>query len=120
MDSFEIVNPIGSARKKYKILVMYLTLGNLPDYIRYRINSIQLVLLCKEKEFSRQKVYGRLVKDLLKMENEGIEIYPNKVAKGSVVFISNDNLGAHSLGGFLGNFSTANYFCKFCLITRSA
>ena len=118
MDSFEIVNPIGSVRKKCKILAMYLTLGNLPDYIRYRINLIQLVLLCKEKDFSLQKLYGRLVKDLLKVDNQGNEIYLNKVVKGSVVLTSDDNLRAHSLEGFLEKFSTSNSFCRFCLITR--
>ena len=76
MDSFEIVNPIGSAHKKCEILAMHLTLENLPDYIRYLINSITLVLLCKKKEFSHQNVYGRFVKDLLKVENESVEIYP--------------------------------------------
>lgn len=76
------------------------------------------MLLCKEKQFSHQKVYGRLVKDLLKIEKDGIEIFPNKIVKGSVVFRANDHLGAHFLGGFLENFSTSHYFCRFCLITR--
>ena len=87
MDSFEVVNPIGSARQKHKILAVYLVSGNLLDYIRSRINTIQLVLLCKEKEFSHKKVFCRLVKDLKKLETEGVEIFPNQFAKGSVVFI---------------------------------
>lgn len=33
-DSFEIVTPIGPARKKYKLLAVYLSIGNLSDHIR--------------------------------------------------------------------------------------
>ncbi|XP_043472523.1 uncharacterized protein LOC122505125 [Leptopilina heterotoma] len=117
-DSFEVVNPIGSSRKKHKILAVYFTLGNLPDYLRYQMNSIQLVLLCKEKEFCHEKVFGRLVKDLIKLETEGFEAFPNKIVKAGVIFIANDNLGAHGLGGYQENFSISIYFCRFCLITR--
>lgn len=32
-DAFEIVNPIGAARKKHKLLAIYMTIGNVPHYI---------------------------------------------------------------------------------------
>lgn len=100
------------------MLAVYFTLGNSPAHIRYNINNIQLVLLCKEKEYSHEKVYRRIIEDLIKIDDRGIEIFPNKIVKDSLIFISNDNLGAHGIGGFCENFSVSNYFCRFCLCTR--
>lgn len=117
-DSFEVVNPIGPARNKHKIVAVYLSVGNLPDFVRLQTNKIQLVALCKEKHFDHEKVYGRIVKDLKVIEENGVEISENKIVKGALVFICGDNLGSHSLGGFIENFSTSQYFCRYCLIQR--
>ncbi|KAJ8674063.1 hypothetical protein QAD02_005325 [Eretmocerus hayati] len=54
--------------------------------------------------------------DLKKLE-KGIEIN-GEVIRGTVVHIAGDNLGSHGLGGFLENFSSAEYFCRFCHISR--
>ena len=116
-DSFEIVNPIGSARKKHKLLGIYMTILNLPDHLRSHVNSIKLVALCKEVNFNHEKVYGKIVDDLKIIENDGIKI-GKKYLKGSVVCISGDNLGSHGLSGFMENFSTAKYWCRFCTITK--
>src|SRR5947199_10115322 len=93
-DAFEIVNPIGAAKKKHKLLAIYMSLGNIPHYLRCHINSIKLVALCKESDFEHETVYGKVVTDLKKMEKEGIEI-DGKFIKGSLVFITGDNLGSH-------------------------
>lgn len=65
-DGFEVVNPIGSAVQKYKILAVYMSIGNLTEHARSHVNSIKLVALCKEKEFNHSKVYGRITEDLKK------------------------------------------------------
>ena len=116
-DSFELVNPIGAAKTKHKILAIYMMLGNIPDYLRGHVNSIKLVTLCKEKEFDYVKVYRKIFSDLKEIEKEGIEIN-SKFVKGSLVYIAGDNLGSHGLGGFTENFSTAKYMCRFCLVTK--
>lgn len=41
------------------------------------------------------------------------------VVKGALYCIAGDNLGSHCIGGFMENFSTSQYFCRYCLITRS-
>lgn len=116
-DAFEIVNPIGPAKRKHKILAIYMNIGNLPDTFRSHVNTIKLVALVKEKDFDHNAVYGRVVDDLKILESEGIQVN-GKFIKGSVVFIAGDNLGSHGLGGFLENFSKAKYFCRFCYINR--
>lgn len=119
-DAFETVNPLGSAKSKYKILAVYLSIGNFPDRIRSHVNSMYLVALCKEKIFDHHKVFGKIVEDLKEIETVGIEFAPNQFIKGSLVFVTGDNLGSHGLGGFTENFSTSQYFCRYCLITKKS
>lgn len=40
-DAFEVVNPLGSARKKHKILAVYLTLGDILPCNRSNIDHMQ-------------------------------------------------------------------------------
>lgn len=47
-DSFEIVNPLGSARIKHKILAMYFTLGNTQPEYRSVVDAMQLVFFVKK------------------------------------------------------------------------
>lgn len=75
--------------------------------------------MCRETFFSHEKVYGTIVADLKLLETEGVEVFPNKTVLGTLVYIAGDNLGSHSLGGFIENFSTSAYFCRHCLVTRS-
>ena len=119
-DSFEVVNPLGSAKSKHKILAVYYSLADLLPHHRSNTDHIQLILLCTEKdfkEFGQEKVFGRLVEDLVDLETNGIELLGKNV-KGSVVAITGDNLGSHTIGGFTENFSTSIHFCRFCLIER--
>jgi len=49
----------------------------------------------------------------------GVVISDGTVIKGSLVAIAGDNLGSHSVGGFLENFSRSNYFCRYCEVHRN-
>lgn len=119
-DAFELVNPLGSARKKHKLLAVYMTLANIYPYHRSTVDQMQLVLLCKESDlklFGWKKILCPLIDDLKDIETTGINLFNDMVSKGSVVCMLGDNLGSHGVGGFIESFS-ANYFCRFCLITR--
>ena len=119
-DAFEVVNPLGSSKTKYKVLAVYMSLGNIPPQFRSLISQIQLVLLCREKDFKRfgqAVVFGQLIDDLKELEELGIETDFGNI-KGSVVAITGDNLGSHCIGGFSENFSTVQCFCRHCEITR--
>lgn len=41
------------------------------------------------------------------------------VVKGALYCIAGDNLGSHTTGGFTENFSSSEYFCRYCLISRT-
>ncbi|KAL7297210.1 hypothetical protein TKK_0009616 [Trichogramma kaykai] len=92
-------------------------LGNVPYYLRTHVKSMKLIALCKEKNFDPNVVYERIVQDIKLIEESGLKI-DDKIIKGSLSFICGDNLGSHSLGGFVENFSKSNYMCRFCPILR--
>ncbi|KAL0151533.1 hypothetical protein M9458_053185, partial [Cirrhinus mrigala] len=71
------------------------------------------------KECGYEKVMQPLVKDLVHLEQTGLFIDQlGATVKGTVLYVSADNLGAHSMAGFLEGF-TAERFCCFCMGTRT-
>ena len=118
-DAFEVVNPLGSARKKHKVLGVYYTLANIEPHLRSSIDHIQLVLLCTESDlkFGQDKVFGKLVEDLRFLEQTGLKlkVKGEQLVKGSLCAIVGDNLGSHGIGGFSEGFNH-KYFCRFCLL----
>lgn len=122
VDGFEVCNPLGSAKSKHKLLGVYFVLNNLSVHNRSQINNIMLCLLCTEshvKTFGFNSIFENVISDLKLLEEIGIVINENvtKTLKGSVVAICGDNLGLHQIGGYIENFSSAEYFCRYCHIT---
>ena len=100
-------------------------LGNLPPFMRSKVDNIKLVALCKEKlinKFGWKVFLDRLMQDMQILETEGVNVsLPNGETKnfvGSLLLMLGDHLGSHQIGGFNQNFSRSTYFCRFCLITR--
>ncbi|XP_043463963.1 uncharacterized protein LOC122499583 isoform X1 [Leptopilina heterotoma] len=125
-DAFEICNPLGSSKGKFKLVGIYMNLGNLPPFLRSKADSWKLVALCKEKyvnEFGWTIFLKRLISDLQLLESEGIPITVDGVEKrifASLVAVLGDNLGSSEIGCFTKNFSKSTYFCRFCNITRKS
>lgn len=119
-DSFEVPNPLGSAKRKHKIVAVSLTLGKVCTHHRSAIDQIQLVLLCLEEDckyFGMDQVFSKLVSDLCELEVKGIS-FEGKLYMGTVACIMEDNLGSHMIGGFTENFSSCEYFCRYCPVTK--
>src|SRR6218665_2214991 len=121
-DAFEVVNPIGSAKSKHKVLGVYMILGNLLTHNRSKIDHTQLVLLCLEKDFDKfgqNLVFRRLVNDLKLLECEGVAVsWQTENLPVTVAAITGDNLGSHCIGGFTKNFSNGEFICRTCTLTR--
>lgn len=83
--------------------------------------SIFLAALCKAEDVKRlgyNVVLEALLKDLV-LEEKGLYVPAlGRRVKGSVFRVVADNLGAHSLGGFVESFSSA-YVCRFGLGEQS-
>ena len=74
-DSFEVVNPLGSAKPKHKMLAVYITLGNIFPENRPKIDQMQLVLLVREtdfKYFGQEAISRVLVNNIKKIEQDGV------------------------------------------------
>jgi len=120
-DAFEVVNPIGSARKMHKIVGVYMALANLPVHLRTNIDHLQLVLLCREADvnyFGQDKIFHCLVRDLQDLESNGLMVNGQLYEVRLISFLG-DNLGSHWLGGFSTNFSVNSYICRYCLVQRT-
>lgn len=116
-DSFEICNPLGSSRKKHKVVGVYMNLANLHPWHRSRVEQIQLVALFYEKDiksYGMCKIFEPIIRDLKILENNGIALNNSQVLKGSVIAVLGDNLGSHQIGGFLETFQDGTYFCRYC------
>lgn len=119
-DAFEVANPLGSAKKKHKILGFYYMLGNLESHNRSAVDNMQLVLLGHENDITKagHTVFRRVVDDLKQLETAGFNVGSHHFSV-VVPAIAGDNLGSHWLGGFVTNFSSTSHCCRFCTITKS-
>lgn len=122
IDDFEICNPLGTSRKKHKICAIYWTLSNLPPACHSSLTSIYLALLCKSedvKTYGYEKILEPLLSDLVTLESQGIFIaHLGEFVRGTIQCVIADNLGAHSISGFIESFS-GEYFCRCCEAKRS-
>lgn len=118
VDDFEVCNPLGTSRKKHKITGVYWVLANLSPQFRATLTSIYLAVLCKAvdvKKYGYGAVLEPLLKDIVKLEEEGLFVPAlGKKIKGTIFSVVADNLGSHSIGGFVECFS-ASHVCRFCL-----
>ncbi|KAE8738904.1 hypothetical protein FOCC_FOCC015605, partial [Frankliniella occidentalis] len=117
-DGFQVVCPIGPAKKKHKFIGIYISFGNMPDFLRTHPDNIFLVALLKEDDMDHRKVYGRIVEELKKLETVGVFVPGHGIIKASLVYVAGDNLGSHSLGGFYESFGKVIYFCRYCYVDR--
>ncbi len=111
VDEFELANPLGTSRKKHKMFSLYWVLANLPSKDRSSLQSIQLAILCRAST-------EKFVQDLETLEQHGVYIEQlGDCVKGTVLFVSSNNLGAHSLAGLQESF-TVEHPCRFCFAKR--
>lgn len=119
-DAFEICNPLGSSRKKHKVVGVYMILANTKPFSWSKVDNMFLVALAYEKDinqFGFHSFLRELIKDLKELEDTGVQLN-NNFLKGSLVAVLGDNLGSHQVGGFCENFSTSQYICRYCYITN--
>jgi len=125
-DEFEIVNPIGSHRRKHKITAVYWTLLNIPVEQHSKLRVIQLYAIAKSK-FLKQFGLCELLKDLCDSLNalyQGVDLdiprYGSRRYFGKLCFVLADTLAAHSLGGFKEGVGGAKKPCRTCEVSRTA
>ena len=125
VDAYETTNPLGSHTYVHKLEGLYCIIVNVPPEYNSKLSSIFLLALwyaADVEKYGYDKILRPIVDQLKELESEdGVRV----VVDGEFVQIhailgmfSADNLGAHSLFGFLESFS-ANQFCRFCSINKT-
>lgn len=95
-DAFEVVNPLGLAKKKHKIVGVYFTLANFEPFYRSSVDHLQLLLLCTEQDFKYfglEKLFSRMLSDIKELEHNGLVTSSGHIVRATVFCIIGDNLG---------------------------
>lgn len=122
-DDFEVCNPLQSKAGIYKMCPIYFIIRNLPSKYLSRLDNIYLAAVCyagdlKTEQCDFNSLWKFVYDDIKALETTGIDIFipyikSNVNVKGSISFLTSDNLGAHMSLGFAGGFNCA-YNCRFC------
>ncbi|XP_071839080.1 uncharacterized protein [Apostichopus japonicus] len=123
-DDFTVANPLGTHVQMLKFSAVYFVLGNLHPMHRSKLRNIQLVSLCPSlyvKTYGLQNVFFPLLEDLKVLEKDGIQFSKDGMEhtfRGTVSFLSADNLAAHEIGGFQVHFNHGRV-CRMCNVTTA-
>lgn len=120
-DDFETANPLGSKKGVHKLGAIYFTLRNFPPVYNSSLSNIYLCALFHAqdiKRYSFNSILEPLVNDLKILEKDGLKVpMSDHVIHGTIVQVTGDNLGLHSLFGFVESFG-ARFCCRFCLLDK--
>lgn len=109
-DAVEMANPLGAKKTVYKVVNLYLTLGEIPKHLRSKTENHFLVLTVLESDLKdhREEVLGDLLEELLQLQ-KGVMIN-DRLVKGGLLAYTGDNLELHCVGGFSMNFSSGKIY----------
>ncbi|XP_064483298.1 uncharacterized protein LOC135396201 [Ornithodoros turicata] len=119
-DELEIVNPLGAARGKYKIVCVYFSVLNLHPKYRSELQYIHLILLARNlhvQKYGMDELLKPMIEDLNEIEKSGIFVNLGNMLRRVKVkgfCFCGDNLSLNRIGGFTCCFS-AGRVCRFCL-----
>lgn len=81
-DAFEVANPLGSGKRKHKVLAVYFSLADMAPHNRSSVDQMQLALLCREQDykyFGHDKVFSSFIRDLKDLEENGLVMSDGQV-----------------------------------------
>lgn len=122
-DDFEIVNPIGSHKKKHKISIFYWNLLNLPPECRFKLQATQLLAVESSKhvrKFGVEKLLENFIQSLQELfKGKSFNIMGQQVIYHGVLYYAmGDTPAAQFLGGFKEGVGLAIKPCRTCEVTR--
>lgn len=124
VDDFEPLNALGSHSSIHKLGAAYVSLPCLPPRFMSQLSNIFLALLYHSSDrvkFGNRVIFQPLIDEFNFLINEGIS-FDIPDFKGTIYFdlglILGDNLGIHSICGFVESFSS-NMSCRTCKVTKN-
>jgi hypothetical protein len=120
-DEFEVNNPLGSHAGVNKLGGIYCSIPVLPIEFQARIENIFEVILFNtlDRKMTQDSfILSKLTEEIKFLETTGITFEKYDVTLYfKLALVVGDNLGIHSLLGFVESFS-ANFPCRFCSINK--
>lgn len=122
-DDFEVGNVLGSHAGIHKLGAVYISIPCLPPWRSSMLSNIFLALLFHSSDrvaFGNRVIFRPVIDELNFLSERGVQL-DIPTFKGIVYFelalILGDNLGIHSLTGFIESFS-ANFSCRVCKVSK--
>jgi hypothetical protein len=122
-DDYEAGNPLGSHSGIHKLGAVYISVPCLPSWRCSVLSNIFLTLLfhsSDRSQFGNRVVFQPVINELNYLASEGIQFNVpgyHGLIYFELALIIGDNLGIHSITGFLECFS-ANYSCRICRVHK--
>lgn len=118
-DDFTIVNPLNPSAANHSVNGTYFIIRNLHHKYSSRTNNVFLISLCfsddlKTKETDFNDIWKMIVHEIKILENDGIIIGDGIKIKGSLSYLSYDNLGGNVAFGMAKGFNT-HFYCRICM-----
>lgn len=116
-DEFEICNPIGVSKNKYKLLAVYYRILNFHGKHTSLERNNHLLLLAKAstvKSVGIDEIFSPLIKELNDLYFDGIPLGEN-MCHVIACFMAGDNLSNNLICGFITCFARTN-FCRYCTV----
>lgn len=114
-DDFEIENALGSHAGIHKLRGIYYTIPVIPLEFHSQLKNIFVAM-----QFGSKVLFSKLVDELIYLETVGIIINvsdTNFNIKFKLTLIQGDNLGLHTILGFVESFNSC-YCCRFYKMNR--
>lgn len=123
-DDYEVGNPLGSHSGIHKLGAVYISIPCLPPHIQSTLKTIFLALIfhsADRQKFGNSIIFKPLIDELNFLKEQGIDIEIDGEFKSNIKFelglILGDNLGLHSITGFVESFSS-NFPCRMCKVSK--
>lgn len=124
-DDYENNNPFGSHKGISKCGAVYLSIPCYPPRLSSKLENIFLFILFNtidRQVFRNNVIFSKAIDELKFLEQHGITINlpdGDKTIYFKLSLVLGDNLGLHSILGFVESFR-ANIFCRFCYTPNSS
>lgn len=121
-DDFEPCNALSSKANMHKICGVYFSVKNMPPKYLSQLKNIFVLCLCNADDLKTANtdfndIWSLVVKEVKFLEEIGIELSDKTVIKGSISFLTCDNLGFHIAMGLAQSFN-CSYNCRICTCTK--
>lgn len=101
---------------------IYFTIKNVPSKFLSKLSNIQLISLSrsddvKTKETDFNDLWENIVREVSFLETNGIDIDSDINIRGTISYLSSDNLGMNTSTEYVESFNS--YFCRFCIASKT-